>query len=323
MSLRHVILIFGFSSIAACGGGDSEPTLSPPPAGGTPLVITAANAETVAAVAYAAAARTSQGASFIGSSGIAAAPGGSLANDGEPAQQQLVAGASTVPLGPIVNECPGGGIVTMTGTVASLTTLTPGDEITITSEECNNGEGEIVDGTLVITVDTFSGDLEGGLFLWIMDLDLIGFQVQTSEDTVVTAGDARITVDTTGSPVQSLSISGSSLSASGTQESMTITNYAYSQTIDGSVVPEPYTLTTSGTVESSELDGIITYTTETTFQGMGDGYPFAGELLILGGENSSIRLIAVDDVNVIIEIDVDGGGADTTIETTWAQIDNL
>lgn len=321
MSLRHVFLFFGISSIAACGGDDGPATLSPPPTAGTQLEITAANAETAAAVAYAAAAQTSQGAGFIGSNGIAAGPGG-LANAGLPTAQQLVSGGRMVPLGPIVNDCPGGGMVTISGTVASLTTLTAGDMITIESEACNDGEGEIVDGTLSITVNTFSGDLENGMFLWIMDVALVGFQVQTSEDTVTAAGDARITADTTGLPIQSLSVSGTRMTASGMQESMTITNYVYNQTIDVSVVPEPFTLTTSGSVDSSELDGTITWTTETTFQGVGDGYPFAGELLIRGANDSSLRLIAEDDVNVTIEVDVDGGGVDATISTTWAAIDS-
>ena len=320
MSFRHLVLVVTSLVVAACGGGDSAPTLTPPPVGADPLVITANNAETAAAVAYAAASRTSQGASFIGSNGIAAGPGG-LAESGSPAAQQLVTGAATVPLGPIVSDCPGGGTVTLTGTVATLTTLTAGDVITIESDGCNDGEGEIVDGTLEITVDTFSGDLDSGMFLWIMDVDIIGFQVENSEDTVVAAGDARITADTTGLPIQSLSVSGARLSASGMRQSMTITNYVYNQTIDLSVVPEPYTLSTSGTVDSSELDGIISYTTEVTFQGAGDGYPYAGELLIRGAGDSTIRLIAVDDVNVSIEIDIDGNGVDQTIDTTWAAID--
>ena len=64
------------------------------------------------------------------------------------------------------------------------------------------------------------------------------------------------------------------------------------------------------------------YATPVTFEGFDNGYPHTGELLITG-DSSSARLIALDDVNVRIEIDGDGDGAvDDTIDTTWVALTN-
>ena len=54
---------------------------------------------------------------------------------------------------------------------------------------------------------------------------------------------------------------------------------------------------------------------------MGADYPFAGEMLITGANNATIRLIALDSVNVRIETDTNGDGVvDATEDTTWDDI---
>ena len=77
----------------------------------------------------------------------------------------------------------------------------------------------------------------------------------------------------------------------------------------------------SGTLESSQLPGDVVYSTETTFQGNEGEYPSTGVLLITG-DNSSARLVAVDATNVRIDIDNDGDGTlDETIDLTWAELE--
>ena len=57
-----------------------------------------------------------------------------------------------------------------------------------------------------------------------------------------------------------------------------------------------------------------------TFSGFDNGYPQTGELLVTGA-SSSARLIALDAVNVRVEIDSDGDGTvDDVIDTTWAEL---
>ena len=73
-----------------------------------------------------------------------------------------------------------------------------------------------------------------------------------------------------------------------------------------------------GTITSTQFDGEVTYETPVAFVALGDAYPHVGELLVTGANNATVRLIAVDEVNVRIEADYDGNGTiDETIDTTW------
>ena len=118
-----------------------------------------------------------------------------------------------------------------------------------------------------------------------------------------------------------MSVSGSALTTVTAAGTEVLTNFSTAQTVDTSVFPEPYTLTSSGNVDSSRLAGSISYSTPVTFQGAGGAYPFAGELLVAGANNATIRLIALDATTVRIETDADGDGiVDTTEETTWDDI---
>ncbi|MDH3440695.1 MAG: hypothetical protein OEM63_08095, partial [Gammaproteobacteria bacterium] len=133
--------------------------------------------------------------------------------------------------------------------------------------------------------------------------------------------DSLISLDTTGNPIIGMSISGNSMTTVTNAGSESVTNFSTAQTVDASVVPEPYTLAASGTVDSSQLTGIISFTSPVTFQGAGAGYPFAGELLITGADGGTIRLIALDAINVRIETDTNGDGmVDATEDTTWDDV---
>ena len=85
-------------------------------------------------------------------------------------------------------------------------------------------------------------------------------------------------------------------------------------------MPEPYALDSSGTVNSSQLAGIIEFETLVTFQGMGAAYPYAGVLLVTG-DGSAVKLIALSDSTVRIETDPEGDGEFVLLEeTTWDDI---
>jgi len=59
------------------------------------------------------------------------------------------------------------------------------------------------------------------------------------------------------------------------------------------------------------------------FAGLGANYPYTGEFLVVG-ENSSLRLVADNDVDVHIDIDSDGDTVvDETIVTTWAELASM
>lgn len=95
-------------------------------------------------------------------------------------------------------------------------------------------------------------------------------------------------------------------------------DYDTSQTVDAGVFPSPYTLASSGTLDSSDLGGAVDFSTPVSFEGFDNNFPSAGSLLVEGDGGTSARLTALDEVNVRIELDTDGDGAvDETIDTTW------
>ena len=75
-----------------------------------------------------------------------------------------------------------------------------------------------------------------------------------------------------------------------------------------------------GTLDTTALSGSIDYDTPVTFEGDNFGNPHTGELLVTG-DNSSARLIAIDSTDVRIEIDSDGDGdIDETLFLTWEEL---
>lgn len=122
-----------------------------------------------------------------------------------------------------------------------------------------------------------------------------------------------------------MSISGVSLTTVSNSGTEIASNFQTAQTVDTSVAAgsEPYTLAASGTINSTQLGGEITYSMPVTFQGAGAGYPFAGEMLISGANGATIRLIALTETTVRIEVDADGDGVVNiggTEDTTWDDI---
>ena len=48
-----------------------------------------------------------------------------------------------------------------------------------------------------------------------------------------------------------------------------------------------------------------------------------GELLVTGANNATLRLIAIDDVNIQIEADYNGDGIiDEIMNTTWGELED-
>ena len=260
---------------------------------------------------------------LIGSSGIA-----SSGNDGLSKLSSNDAFAAAfrralqkVPLGPDVYPCLIGGTVTISGDLASLFTLTPGDRINIEYVDCDDDLGEVLNGRIEMTVATYSGDVNLGLYVLTMDVLMIDFEVVTAADTVMSNGDSTVTIDTTGLPTIAMSITGSSLTTDTMTSSETVTDFSTAQSVDTTAPPQPYALTSSGTVDSTELSGLIDYDTPLQFDGLGPAYPYAGELLVTGASGATVRLIALDEVNVRIETDSNGDGVvDTTEDTTWDDV---
>ena len=231
--------------------------------------------------------------------------------------------ASQVPLPDLISDCDGGGTVTNSGDIADQVTFTlsPGDFFAVVFDMCNDGLGTVTDGRLDYVIDAFNGDLLfSGLYELTMTMTLGNFQVATAADVLTSNGDVTVTLNTINAPAVSASVSGNSLTVDGNASSETQSNFSSVQTLDASVSPSPFSMTASGTLDSTELSGAVNYSTPTPLQGFDSDYPSSGQFLVTG-ENSSALLTAEGDT-VLIEIDADGDGIyEETINTTWAELE--
>ena len=325
MERNILAVICTCSLLVACSNSDSNrniiPVDSPPPS----ITISSNNAILVAQVSYGAALESGTLGDLGGDTGLlASGPAGVSRLDGSFATSANsgTSAASQVPIPPVTTDCAVRGSVTFSGEIADpiTPTLTSGDFFEFDYDMCDEGLGEMTDGLVRADVDSFAGDFLAGLFDLTMTFTLTTLQVSTDVDVLTSNGDVSVTFSTANSPAVSTSISGNSLTFDLNASSESLTNFATTLTLDGNFVPAPFTMTASGTLDSTRLSGVVRYSTEQVFQGFEGDYPDSG-IFFVEGVNSSLRLIAENNVNVRIEIDTDGNGTfDETINTTWAAL---
>jgi hypothetical protein len=322
MKSTRLIVLGSALTIAACGGGDVFTPIDEPTGAAR---IDGANAQTAARVSYEAAVASGDLAGVGGDAGLSgSAPDGpsKAVVSGSPGNVLMTA-VSLVPFGPDVYPCgqsAADGSITISGNLANPPTLTPGDTFRIEYDLCDEGFGEVIDGVVDLTVTDFAGDLLAGSYLLAMDAELTDLQVASIENTVTSNGDAAITLDTRAAPFIAAGVSGTSMTMDANTSSETLSNYSSDQTFDGNLDPAEYTLAAAGRLDSTQLPGVVNYSTGPNFAGFEASYPNTGELLVQG-DASSVRLIAVDSTNVRIDIDSNGDGTvDETINTTWQEL---
>ena len=325
MKRLSIPLLVAVLAVTACSssdtGGGIVPGGAPPPPSG--FTITSANGVTVAKTSWDAAAGSADLVGLFGSSGGFVASVPATVNKIQRIASAPDSGGSTtqgVPIPATDFDC-AFGIVTISGEIFDpLTpTLTPGDFIDSVYTDCDEGTGEIVNGVVRMTVDAFVGDLALGVYDLTATFVLTGLRVTTATDDLTSSGTVTVALDTTMLPAIAASISGSSLTTDGNTDSETLTNFEAVQTVDAGLQPAPYTMSSSGTLDSSVLGGVINYSTPEIFRGFDFDFPGSGEFLVTSG-TSSLRLIALDNVNVRIEINNDG--VIEIIDTTWAALAN-
>lgn len=324
MRSAHSGLIALSLFVAACGGSGGASFGGTPPPVGSSIPIDGSNGVAVTRLSWEAAVASGGLADLGAAAGITGSTGnGSTIAERASRREGLLHDIiSMVPFGPDVFPCDGGtGAVTISGDLAVPGTLTAGDTFLIEYDLCDEGFGEVIDGTVSLTVNDFAGDLFLGTYLLGMGADVDALSVATASDTIVGSGDAAITLDTTDTPFITAGVSGTVMTQDSQSSSETLRNYSSSQTFDGNLIPAVYTMEASGTLDSSQLPADVVYSTEATFVGNEGEYPNTGVLLVRG-DNSSARLVAVDATNVRIEIDSNGdGNADEIIELTWAELE--
>jgi hypothetical protein len=307
-------------ALGACGGSGGDGGGSPPPPSAR-FAITPSNAAAATGASWQAANSSAGFADLAGTSGVVTTKPGALAKpEGLPSTRALGYLLQKIPFGPDTLPCQVSGSITLSGDLADPTTLTPGDFINADADNCDDGLGEVVNGLMEMSIDAFSGDFFAGLYELTMALELTDFQVTTAADVQNSNGDVTVTLNTLVAPYVTAAVGGSAMTVDGNTESASLQNYESSQSVDGGLQAAPYTLSALGTLDSSKLPGAVAYSTPVPFEGEGSDYPHTGELFV-SGEDSSARLVAIDNVNVRIDIDLDDDGSvDESIETTWVAL---
>jgi len=307
--------------LSACGGGSGDAgTGAPPPSASFP--ITSENAQDATAKSWHAANSSTAYANLAGTGGFVAASQGDFTKVAGATVGQLPALLGKIPFGPETVACPGTGTVTYSGDIADITTLTAGDVINADYDACGDGSGAIIDGELTMTIDAFNGDLAGGVYELALSIELTNFQASFGNLFETANGAITIALNTMATPIIVSSVSGDGLAVDTNVASTSLTNFLTQQTIDTGSVTPLYSLLASGTLDNSLLPGSVSYSTPVEFERLGDDYPYAGTLLVTG-ENSSARLVVIDNTNVRIDIDADGNGEfESSIETTWSELDD-
>jgi len=306
--------------LASCNNSKLNVEEAPPGTGSYPL--TSANAEATVATAFTAAMNSVGLAEVGGVIGVsAAAPG---MNNKASANRQysgfLLNVLQKVPFGPDVYPCDSSGTITLSGDVADPFTLTAGDVFNVDANACDDGLGEILDGLLSMTITEFSGDLFQQMYLLAMNANLTALQVTSATDVISNSGDTAVILDTTAAPFVSASVSGISMTTSSMSSSETLRNYETDQTVDAGQQGYPYTLASSGVLDSTLLSNTVVFSTPVPFAGFDIDYPDSGEMLLRAG-SSTARLVALNNVDVRIDIDSDSNGCvDESILTTWAAL---
>jgi len=335
MITRLRILGFGIAllAFAGCGGGGGggggDPVVTPPPS--EDVTITSANAVAVASDVYISIGDAASLGDF-GAGGLIGAAG--------PASPTLSKSAATLAtksgitgsaetgsliaavFGPEQSPCAVSGSVTVSGDIQDPQTLSSGDTITLRFNNCDDGDGQVVNGSLTMTIDTVSGDLNTQFFALGVTLRFQSLSVLELGDTTLVNGSVSMLVDSTDYPVTVASLSSPSLSVTSGGQTATLSNYDTTVTVDESSQPPAFSLTSSGRVDLPAQGGAVTYTVRALFTDFGDSDPDAGVLFIRGANNASITLTVQSATQLQLEMDYDGNGSvDETVVLTWVEFE--
>jgi hypothetical protein len=319
------------AALSACGGGGGGGSAT---AAAEPVAISAANASTVAGQAYGAV----SGLEGTGGADIVNTLTGAVVQTDAPRidvidvivsqvrniNPELIAGQVPVVTGAVVTDggpCTNGGSISISlNDLNNDLQLSTGESVTMTFSACNEG-GFVMNGSFSINNVTITGDVFNSVPPYSLQLTVQanGFTATENGQAVGMNGGLTLSQSTPDGLSFTSSISGSSLQLTESGITVTMTNFQINATHDDGT--GAYTFDADATVSSSTMGGSVTIVTDVPFQGIEPGDPSVGELTVTGANGTSVRLIALDPVNVRLQIDFDGNpGVDSTVDTTWAAL---
>ena len=329
--LRVLVLGACVSLASACGGGggggdDNPPVVVNPGNPGIPTgdaTIANSNALEISGTAilgglYGGDPGVLGGAGLVGADSGA---GAALSKASARVTNKALAAGFLKPFGPESSRCALAGTVTVSGNLASDETLTAGDVLNMRFNKCDDGEGQVFDGPVSMTVDAFEGDLFTGFLAFGITINFQNLIMTEGGETLAFNGDATVMVDTLAYPDVSAETSGRSLSVAGDARTMTLVNFSTTTVTDGSSVPVAYSIDASGRVGMAP-HGWVNYTVLEPFAGFGEVNPTSGVMQITGGAGSKVTATAQADGQIRLDLDFDGDGViDESRLVSWADLE--
>jgi hypothetical protein len=315
-----VLALFG------CGGGGGGSGGTTPTAD---ITITSGNAVAVARDVYDSVGDTASLGDFgtgglIGSTGPAT-PTLSKAASSLAAKAGLSGSVDTgsliaVAFGPEQSACAVAGTVRISGDISNPDALSGGDTVTLVFTNCDDGDGQVVNGRLTLTIDSVSGDMTTQFFALGATLDFQSFSVREAANTTTVNGGFSMLLDTTGYPVTEAALSSPYLSVTDGVRTATLSNYSTMATVDESSQPPAFSVTSSGRIDLPARGGSVSYSTPEPFAGFGEGDPDSGVLFVRGASGATITMTVQSSTQVQLEMDYDGNGTvDETVILTWVE----
>jgi hypothetical protein len=221
----------------------------------------------------------------------------------------------------------GGSLSASVNDADNSSTVTAGDSVTITANNCVLAQGTI-SGSMTLAVGSWSGSLTSSPPNYNMSLTISysNFNLVASSYTSSLNGSMSTTIRAVGNYTQYASVSATSLTASatflGVSRTRTLSNYtaSYQRAPDANYVSHT-DYTVSGALSSSGLGvaNTFTFSTVTPMRVLGaQTYPSSGQVVITGASNTRLRLTALSNTQVQEELDANGDGSyENTSVVNW------
>lgn len=200
--------------------------------------------------------------------------------------------------------------------------ISTGDSFDIAFAMCFFADSDTtLDGVTTLTGILVTGDPFNQIAPWQLAMTF-GFDNLSGTDslgTVTLDGSLDVDLSSVDNLIIELAVATASLTAEQSGVTETLTDFVLNQTVD--LNASTSTINANGVLNSTLLEGSVTFETLQDFIVIGDENPFVGQLLISDG-TSSVLVTVLDNISVQLEVDVDlNGTIDHTFVVTWVDLD--
>jgi hypothetical protein len=228
-------------------------------------------------------------------------------------------------IGPIEVACPSGGTATVSGSVASAGLFSGGDSLSAAYTGCGGNGSNLLGGQLDFVVSSYTEapgstdpvttpfQVTGAVTATDLERTALG-NVYTGSGAVETSYDYQLT-------------SPSFVFVSASSPSFTVGHNGVDRLLTDAGVSAEITIgvisrSSSGRLTSDALFGAYSYQSLSADMFGVDGDPatgpFSGELLVTADDGGMLAIVALDELNVRLDVDYEGDSIiDTSITTTW------